>query len=73
MNAILAEEVRKLSPVEKMRLASELWDDVAAQAAALPVPPSHQSILDARLDAHVADPSSALTLEEFRRQLSAQP
>jgi putative addiction module component (TIGR02574 family) len=70
MSTILIEEVRKLTPVQKMRLAEDLWDDVAAHAAALPVPLHHQHILDARLAAHEADPDSALTLDEFRERLA---
>ena len=71
MNALLTQEVNKLSPVEKMHLAADLWDDIAAHAAALPVPAEHQHILDLRLSAHAANPASALSLEEFQRQLAA--
>ncbi len=74
MNALLAQEVNKLSPAEKMCLAADLWDEIAAHAAALPVPVEHQRILDARLTAHEANPASTLSLEEFRRQIAvAQP
>jgi putative addiction module component (TIGR02574 family) len=71
MKTLLAQEVDKLSPDEKMHLAADLWDEVAAYAAALPVPVEHQRILDARLSAHEANPASALSLEEFQRQLAA--
>ena len=71
MNALLTQEVNKLSPSEKMHLAADLWDDIAAHAAALPVPAEHQRILDLRLSAHAANPASALSLEEFQRQLAA--
>ena len=71
MNAILAQEVNNLPSAEKMCLAADLWDDIAAHAAALPVPPEHQRILDARLSAHEANPASTLSLEEFRHQAFA--
>ncbi|MBA4149566.1 MAG: addiction module protein [Verrucomicrobia bacterium] len=70
LTATLAKEVRKLSIAEKIRLAEDLWDDVAAHGDELPVPKSHQRLLDARLAAHLKSPDSVITLEEFRRRLA---
>ncbi len=70
MTATLAKEVRKLSVSEKIRLAEDLWDAVAAEGETLPVPESHKRLLDERLAAHRRDPKSALSLDEFRSWLS---
>jgi putative addiction module component (TIGR02574 family) len=70
MTATLAKEVGKLSVAEKIRLAEDLWDDVAGKGNELPVPDSHKRLLKARLAAHLKSPESAITVEEFRRRLA---
>jgi len=70
VTATLAKEVRKLSTAEKIRLAENLWDEVAAHGDELPVPESHKRLLEARLVAHLKSPDSAITLAEFRRRLA---
>ena len=72
MTAVLAKEVCKLSIAEKIRLAEDLWDEVAAVGEKFPVPEAHKRLLDERLAAHLASPDSAITLEEFRRRLAAR-
>lgn len=72
MTATLAKEVRKLSVSEKIRLAEDLWDEVAAHGQELRVPESHKRLLDERLAAHLQSPESALTLDEFRHQLASK-
>lgn len=70
MTATLNNEVRKLSVAEKIQLAEDLWDEIAAAGDDLPVPEAHKRLLEARLAAHLESPDSALTLEEFRQQLA---
>lgn len=70
MTATLVKEVGKLSVAEKIRLAEDLWDDIAARGEELPVPAAHKRELQARLAAHLKAPESAITLAEFRRRLS---
>jgi putative addiction module component (TIGR02574 family) len=70
VTATLTKEVRKLSVAEKIQLAETLWDEVVAQPAELPVPDAHKRLLDARLAAHLEEPDSAITLNEFRRRLA---
>lgn len=70
MTATLAKEVRKLSVSEKIRLAEDLWDEVAATEENLPVPESHRRLLEARLSADLKAPEQALSLEEFRSLLA---
>ena len=70
MTATLTKEVRKLSVAEKIQLAEDLWDEVAAAGDDLLVPDAHKRLLEARLAAHLESPDSAITLEEFRQRLA---
>ena len=72
MTTTLTKEVRKLSIAEKIRLAEDLWDEVATCGDRLPVPESHKHLLDARLAAYLKAPKSAIMLDEFRRRLASR-
>ena len=73
MTTALANEVRKLSMAEKIRLAEDLWDEVATRGKRLAVPESHKRLLDARLAAYLKSPNSAITFDEFSRRLARRP
>ena len=67
--AVIA-ELLKLSPAERIQLAEDLWDSVAAQPESLPVLSDDQRREIERCVAeHTRDPSSALTWEEVRARL----
>lgn len=59
-----------LSVAERIQLAEDIWDSIAAEnpeAAALT--PAQLQELEARLDAHEQDPSSAVPWEQVRSEL----
>lgn len=59
-----------LSVAERIQLAEDIWDSIAAEnpeAAALT--PVQLQELQARLDAHDQDPSSAVPWEQVRSEL----
>ncbi len=66
--------VEKLSAVaclsieEKWNLAVELWDEVSAHQDELPVNQEILAVVEQRFADYERDPSSALTLEEFKRK-----
>ncbi len=62
-------EVRALSAQEKLQLVDELWLSVAPQLGSLAVSPEEKDLLDARWAAFLKDPSSALTLKQFREKM----
>jgi len=52
MNVTLLEEVSRLSMDERIQLVTAIWDSVAEDAGVdcLPLPDSHRSVLDERLE-----------------------
>lgn len=59
----------ELTVEEKLDYVQSLWDRIATDPEELPVPEWHQQILDERLAAHRADPSSARPWEEVRAEI----
>ncbi len=47
MNAVIAAEIQRLTPAEKLQLVQDLWDDIAADT---PTPQWHADELNRRLD-----------------------
>ena len=67
--AVMA-ELLKLSPAERIQLAEDLWDSVAAQPESLPALSDDQRReIERRVAEHTRDPSSALTWEDVRARL----
>ena len=62
-------EVAALSARDKLLLVDELWSALGAQMEALEVTDKEKDLLDARLAAYDADPSSALSLDELLQKL----
>ena len=70
--AVIA-ELLKLSPAERIQLAEDLCDSVAAQPENLPALSDDQRReIERRVAEHTRDPSSALTWEEVRARLWAR-
>lgn len=70
MKEAVIEELLKLSPAERIQLAEDLWDSVAAQPENLPALSDDQRReIERRVAEHTRDPSSALTWEEVRARL----
>lgn len=67
--AVIA-ELLKLSPAERIQLAEDLWDSVAAQPDLLPALSDDQrQEIERRVAEHVRNPSSALRWEDVRTRL----
>ena len=62
-------EITKLSTSEKILLVEDLWDSIALNEAAVPVPESHKAELDKRLRRYESAPGSLLSLEELRTRI----
>lgn len=62
-------ELRRLSPAEKLALVAELWDDLAAHPADMPVSPEHLAELDRRMEEYRSDPSRVTTWEAIQARI----
>jgi putative addiction module component (TIGR02574 family) len=61
-----------LPPAEKLQLVQDLWDDLAAAPADVPVPDWQMEELERRKIKLQANPESALTWEEVKRQIRSR-
>jgi putative addiction module component (TIGR02574 family) len=61
-----------LPPAEKLQLVQDLWDDLAAAPADVPVPDWQMEELGRRKITLQANPESALTWEEVKRQIRSR-
>lgn len=69
MHALEIPEINRLSTPEKILLVEELWDSIASDAMAVPVPASHLAEIDRRLKRHAAQPGELLSLEELQARI----
>ena len=69
MSSTVLAEILKLSVEERIRLAEEIWDSVAADEEALPVTQAQKDELDRRLDDLARNPDAGRPWEEFRSEL----
>ena len=60
----IIETFRKLPQNEKIRLVQELWDEIAAEAARLPLTESQRRLLDERIQQHEQNPDDVETWEK---------
>ena len=58
----------KLSLEDKWLLAPELWDEVEQRQSELPTTPEVQQIVEQRFAEIERDPSTAMSLDEFKRR-----
>jgi putative addiction module component (TIGR02574 family) len=62
--------VSQLSVDEKWMLANELWDEVEEHQESLSTSPAIIALVQQRFDEYERDPSTAITLEDFKRRFS---
>ena len=54
-------EIQDLTPLEKLLLVGELWDDLAKHPSEIPVSPETIAELDRRIEAYERDPEGTST------------
>jgi putative addiction module component (TIGR02574 family) len=69
MRASEIPEIIKLSTLEKILLVEDLWDSIASDESAVPVPQSHMEELDRRLKRYGSHPGTLLSLDELRTRI----
>ncbi|HEX4961096.1 MAG TPA: addiction module protein [Thermoanaerobaculia bacterium] len=69
MNKSLLAEAAKLSVPDRIELAEAIWDTVASDPQAVPLPESHRAELDRRLQDLDDDPDAGSPWEDVRARL----
>jgi putative addiction module component (TIGR02574 family) len=64
-----AQSVFDLSPAEKLQLVQDLWDDLASDPVAVPVPQWHIDELERRRARLASNPGTGLNWEDVKRRL----
>lgn len=64
-------QVQSLSVREKLALVDDLWKSVSSDLDAMEVVQEEKDILDGRWSAFLQNPSSALTVDQFKKELGA--
>jgi putative addiction module component (TIGR02574 family) len=62
-------ELAKLDIPEKILLIEDLWDSVATEEVAVPIPEKHMLELDRRYAKYAASPGALLSLDELRSRI----
>jgi putative addiction module component (TIGR02574 family) len=68
MNKALLKELMELTPAERIQLAEDLWDSIAADEMP-PLNDDQMEEMDRRFAEHERDPSSAVPWEDVRKWL----
>ena len=63
------DDILQLSVAERVHLAEQIWDSVAAQPEMLPVTEAQRAELDRRLEALARDPAASTPWTEVRTKL----
>lgn len=63
-------EIAELSTPEKILLVEELWDTIALDESAVPVPQSHTEELDSRLKRLGSGPGNLLSLGDLQKSIA---
>ena len=61
-------EILQLSIDERIRLAQDIWDSIAAVPEAIALTDAQREELDRRLAAYEENPDEGIPWEEFRKQ-----
>ena len=64
--------IDRLSPADRLDLAHDIWDSLAAEAATAPLTDAQRREVDARLAAHRADPGAAVPWEQVEAEALAR-
>jgi putative addiction module component (TIGR02574 family) len=68
---IAVEEIRKMSPIQKLKTMELLWDSLSEKEGQVPSPAWHKAVLSERLEKIRSGKARFLTLEQVKRRLRA--
>jgi putative addiction module component (TIGR02574 family) len=68
----LAEEIRRLSVDERIRLIDQIWDGIAADTEPPPLTAAQRDEIERRIESYRRDPSRVIPAEDVFRELREQ-
>ena len=69
MDALKLDDVFKLPPLERLRIAAAIWDSVADQPEQLALTPAQAQELDARYADYLAHPEDGVSWASVKSQI----
>lgn len=65
-------QIENLSVPEKILFIEDMWDSIASDDSAVPIPQSHMAELDRRLARHKSTTGTLLSLDELRTRVDSR-
>ena len=62
-------EILQLTIAERIQLAEDIWDSIAAFPEAIPLTDAQKEELDRRLQAHAENPNDGISWDELKDKL----
>jgi putative addiction module component (TIGR02574 family) len=62
-------EILQLTIAERIQLAEDIWDSVAAFPEAIPLTDAQKEVLDRRLQAYAKNPNEGISWDELKDKL----
>ena len=72
MNPSVLNEVMALPAVEKLDLIDKLWESISPELDQADVSEEEKNLLDERWENYLANPESALTLEQLKAAVASR-
>jgi putative addiction module component (TIGR02574 family) len=72
MNATILSEIMSLPPSEKLALIDKLWESISPEIDDSEITEEEKKLLDERWEKYLANPESALTLEQLKAAVAAR-
>jgi putative addiction module component (TIGR02574 family) len=72
MNPSVLNEVMALPAVEKLELIDKLWESISPELDQADVSDEEKKLLDERWEKYLANPESALTMEQLKAAVASR-
>jgi putative addiction module component (TIGR02574 family) len=63
------EDILQLSVSERIQLAEDIWDSIAANPEALPLTDAERQELDRRLESYARNPDEGIAWDDLKKQV----
>lgn len=72
MNLAEIPQIQTLSSKEKLELIKEIWSSIEDFDSSFPITEEEKAVLNSRWTEHLANPASAITMEELQKRLKSR-